>query len=110
MSSFSRSACLAVVIGLTAFLVYAFVTGHVIDDQIHVWRVIWGRYVWADAYCGFLLMSLLIYAYERRLGLTLLLFVLTCCTGNMVNAAWLLWRGPDLFRRIASKREDRHAG
>lgn len=100
MSLFARSVCIAIVVGLTAFLGYAFATGEVVADQLHVWEVVWGLYVWADAYCGFLLFSLLIYAYERRLGLTVLLFLITCSTGNMVNAAWLLWRGPDLFRRI----------
>jgi len=100
MNGFARFAALLVVFGLTACLVYSFATGNVVADQLHVWSVIWGIYVWADAYSGFLLFSTLIYAYERRLGLTLGLFLLTCGTGNMVNAAWLLWRGPDLYRRI----------
>ena len=100
MNPFARAVCLAIVAGLTAFLAYAFATGQVVADQLHVWQVVWGVYVWADAYSGFLLFSTLIYAYERRLGLTLGLFLLTCSTGNMVNAAWLLWRGPDLYRRI----------
>ncbi|MDT0508456.1 hypothetical protein [Novosphingobium sp. MMS21-SN21R] len=100
MSSFARMVCLAIVAGLTAFLLYAFATGEVMADQLHVWEVVWGLYVWADAYSGFLLFSLIIYTYERRLGFTIVLFLITCSTGNMVNAAWLLWRGPDLFRRI----------
>lgn len=100
MNGFARFAALAVVFGLTACLIYSFATGNVVADQLHVWSVIWGIYVWADAYSGFLLFSTLIYAYERRLGLTLGLFLLTCSTGNMVNAAWLLWRGPDLYHRI----------
>ena len=104
MSGFARLVCIAIVIGLTGLLIYAFATGHVIPDQLHVWSVIWGIYVWADAYSGFLLFSLLIYAYERKLTLTVVLFVLTCSTGNLVNAAWLLWRGPDLFRRIRTRK------
>jgi hypothetical protein len=100
MNTFARLACLAIVVGLTAFLAYSFAAGSVVEDQLHVWSVVWGRYVWADAYSGFLLFALLIYAYERNLALTALLFIATCCTGNMVNAAWLLWRGPDLFRRV----------
>lgn len=103
MSLFARAACAAILAGLTAFLLYAFATGRVWDDQMHVWSVVWGVYVWAATYSGFLLMSLIIYAYERRLGLVLILFLLTCWTGNMINAAWLLWRGPDLFRRISSR-------
>ncbi|WP_404476937.1 hypothetical protein [Novosphingobium sp. BL-52-GroH] len=102
MSGFARGACLAILFGLTAFLLYCFVTGDLIQDQLHVWSVVWGQYVWADAYSGFLLFSLLIYAYERNLALVVMLFIVTCCTGNMVNAAWLLWRGPDLWRRIQS--------
>lgn len=100
MSGFARATCLAVVVGLTAFLFYAFATGDVLGDQFHVWERVWGIYVWADAYSGFALFALVIYAVERRLGLTLGLFLLTCCTGNMVNAAWLLWRGPALFRHL----------
>lgn len=100
MSGFVRLVCLAIVVGLTGFLVYASATGQVVADQLHVWEVVWGVYVWADAYSGFLLFSLLIYAYERNLALTLALFFVTCASGNMINAAWLLWRGPDLFRRI----------
>lgn len=100
MNRFAKAICILIVVLLTAFMIYALVTGHVIADQIHVWKVVWGVYVWADAYSGFLLMSTLIFAYERRIGLTLLLFLMACCTGNMVNAAWLLWRGPDLYRRI----------
>lgn len=101
MSGFARGVCLAIVVGLTAFLIYCFATGDVLGDQLHVWSVVWGLYVWADAYSGFLLFALVIYAYERNLALTVVLFIITCWTGNMVNAAWLLWRGPDLFRRIA---------
>lgn len=100
MSGFARGASMAVILGLTGFLIYCFAVGDVIPDQLHVWSVVWGQYVWADAYCGFLLFSLLIYSYERNLALVIILFIITCCTGNMVNAAWLLWRGPDLFRRI----------
>ena len=92
--------CMVIAVCLTAYLLYSFATGHVIADQLHVWQVVWGRYVWADAYSGFVLFSLLIYSYERKLGLTLGLLLLTFCTGNRVNAAWLLWRGPELFRRI----------
>lgn len=109
MNGFARGVCLAIVIGLTAFLIYAFATGAVIADQLHVWSVVWGLYVWAEAYAGFVLMSLIIYAYERRLGLTILLFIITCSTGNMVNAVWLLWRGPDLFRRIANRKNGQFA-
>lgn len=100
MNPFARLSAILIVVCLTALLVYSFATGQVVADQLHVWQVIWGIYVWADAYAGFLLFSLLIYAYERKLGLTIGLFLLTCSTGNMVNAAWLLWRGADLFRRI----------
>ena len=100
MSGFARLACWAIVVCLTAFLIHSFATGSVLGDQLHVWQVVWGKYVWADAYSGFVLFSLFIYAYERKLGLTLVLLLLTFSTGNMVNAAWLLWRGPDLFRRI----------
>lgn len=100
MSGFARGVCLLAIVGLTAFLIYCYAVGDVIGDQLHVWSVVWGQYVWADAYAGFLLFSLLIYAYERNLKLTVTLFIITCSTGNMINAAWLLWRGPELFRRI----------
>jgi hypothetical protein len=103
MNGLAKTVCILIIISLTAFLIYAFFTGHVVADQFHVWKVVWGVYVWADAYSGFLLMSTLIYAYERRLGLTVVLFLAACCTGNMVNAAWLLWRGPDLYRRITAR-------
>lgn len=109
MSRFAKAVCLAVIVGLTGFLFYSFAVGQVIPDQLHVWSVVWGLYVWADTYSGFLLMSLVIYAYERRLGLTILLFLITCSTGNMVNAAWLLWRGPDLFRRISNRKNGNFA-
>ena len=100
MSAVARATCLAVIVLLTAFLLYALAAGDVISDQFHVWERVWGVYVWADAYSGFALFSLIIYAFERRLGLTIALFLITCCTGNMINAAWLLWRGPALFARI----------
>ena len=100
MNGFARAICWLVVIGLTGFLFYSFATGDVWGDQMHVWSVVWGLYVWADAYSGFALFSLLVYAYERRLGFTIAMFLITCSTGNMINAAWLLWRGPDLFRRL----------
>ena len=101
MSMFAKVAASAVLALLTAFYVYAWIAGDALQDSLHTWEVVWGVYVWADAYAGFLLMSTLIYAYERKLGLTLALFLLTCWTGNMVNAAWLLWRGPDIYRRIS---------
>ena len=100
MSPVARAICVAVVVLLTTFLLFALATGDAIGDQFHVWERVWGIYVWADAYSGFALFSLIIYAFERRLGLTIGLFLVTCCTGNMINAAWLLWRGPALFARI----------
>lgn len=96
----ARAICLFIVVALTASLMDGFVTGRLVADQLYVWRVIWGRYVWADAYSGFLLFAMLIQAYERNVKLTVALFILTCLTGNMVNTAWLLWRCPDLLRRI----------
>lgn len=103
MNGFAKGLCVFTIVALTAFLIYAYATGDVIGDQLHVWSVVWGQYVWADTYLGFALFSLLVYAYERRLGFTILLFLITCSTGNMVNAAWLLWRGPDIFRRITNR-------
>lgn len=100
MTGFARALCAMIVVALTVFLVYASITGQVIADQLHVWQRVWGLYVWADAYSGFFLFSTLVYAFERRLGFTLGLLLLTCATGNMCNAAWLLWRGPELYRRI----------
>ena len=104
MNGPAKAICVAVLVGLTGFLFYSFATGQVIADQFHVWESVWGRYVWADTYAGFALFSLVVYAFERKVGLTLGLFLLTCATGNMINAAWLLWRGPVLFRRIAGER------
>ena len=100
MNGFAKAVAGAIVLLLTALLFYAFAIGDVVGDQLHVWERIWGIYVWADAYSGFLLFSTLVYAFERRLGFTVAMFVLTCCTGNMINAAWLLWRGPEFYRRI----------
>ena len=102
MSAFSRGACIAVIIILTAHMLYSYAAGDVIGDQFHVWERAWGVYVWLDAYSGFLLFSLVIYGFERKLGLTIGLSLLTCATGNMINAIWLLWRGPELFRRLGS--------
>lgn len=104
MNLFARTTCLAIIVGLTAFLIYAFATGSVVGDQLHTWETVWGIYVWADVYCGFLIMATLIYAYERNFSLTLALFLLTCSMGNMVTAAWLLWRAPDIYDRIAHPR------
>jgi len=100
MTGFAKVVATAIVVLLTAFLFYALATGDVIGDQLHVWQRVWGVYVWADAYSGFLLFSTLVYAFERGLGFTIAMFVLTCCTGNMINAAWLLWREPELYRLI----------
>ena len=100
MNGFAKTVATMVVVLLTAFLFFALATGDVIGDQFHVWERVWGVYVWADAYSGFLLFSTLVYAFERRVGFTIAMFILTCCTGNMINAAWLLWRGPELYRRI----------
>lgn len=101
MGGLARALCGAIVILLTTLLLYAFATGDVIGDQFHVWERIWGLYVWADVYAGFVLFALIVHAVERRAGVTIALFLLACCTGNMVYAAWLLWRGPALFRRLS---------
>ena len=107
MSGTAKVIYISIATLLTLFCIYALLTGQIVGDQLHVWQVVWGVYVWADAYSGFILMSTLIYAYERRLGFTLLLFFVTCITGNMVNALWLLWRGPDLYRRISTALDGR---
>ncbi|MCG5236616.1 hypothetical protein [Xanthobacter oligotrophicus] len=73
-------------------------------NAVYTWQVPWGIYVWLDVYYGFILMATLIYAYERHLGLTLLIFFIMCWTGNMIAAAWLLWRAPDIYDRIAHPR------
>ncbi len=105
MNAIQRAVCVVVIFGLTGFLLYAFATGDVIADQLYVWKSVWGVFVWADVYAGFALFSTIVHAFERRLGLTLALFLLACCAGNIVNAAWLLWRGPDLLRRFAANRQ-----
>lgn len=105
MSAFAKVALISIVFLLSGLYIYAWAVGDALRDSLHTWEVVWGVYVWADAYSGFILMSTLIYAYERKLGLTLALFVLTCWTGNMVNAAWLLWRAPDIYRRISKGSE-----
>ncbi|MFW2828731.1 hypothetical protein [Sphingomonas sp. ID0503] len=104
MSATARIICIGVIVFLTAFVLYAFATGDVIADQLYVWQRAWGVFVWADVYCGFLLFALIVYAFERRLGFTIGLFILTCAMGNIVPAAWLLWRGPELFKRIGGVR------
>jgi hypothetical protein len=103
VNTFAKAAAIAVVVLLSCFFVYALATGDIVGDCLHTWQVVWGVYVWADAYSGFILMSTLIYAYERKLWLVLILFAITCWTGNMVNAAWLLWRAPDIYARIARR-------
>lgn len=109
MTAFARFICTAIVVGLTGFFLYALATGNVGGDASHTWQMVWGIYVSVDVYCGFLLIATLIYAYERKVGLTFLIFIVTCWTDKMVPTAWLLWRAPDIYRRIANSKEGARA-
>jgi hypothetical protein len=64
----------------------------------------WGKFVWTDITATFLLFATLIFAYERSLVAGLAMFILMNLFGAAAIAAWLLWRGPDLYRRIDAPR------
>ena len=100
MTSFTRLLCIAVAAGMFAFMLYCFAQAPGIDAILASMGPLWGRFVWADVSVGFLLMATIVFAYERSAGLSILLLILMFALGNLTVALWLLWRGPDLYRRI----------
>ena len=101
MSGFTRLLCIAIAVGMFAFMLYCFANAWGLDPIVASMGPLWGRFVWADVSVGFLLMATIVFAYERRMGFSILMLVLMFALGNLAVALWLLWRGPDLYRRIA---------
>lgn len=63
----------------------------------------WGIVTLIDLYVGFVLFGLLIAVIEKRVLVPLGLTLLACLLGNLVFAAWLVWRLPVLMARPAGQ-------
>ena len=104
MSLTIRSLCLIVLIGMSMLLVYGAFFQNA-DGQVAASMVpFWGKFVWTDVTATFLLFATLVFAYERRLSVGVAMLILMNLFGAAIIAAWLLWRGPDLYRRIRTSR------
>jgi hypothetical protein len=101
MTSSVRLLCIAVAAGMFAFMIYCFANAWGLDPIVASMAPLWGKFVWADVSVGFLLMATIVFTYERSTGFSILMLVLMFALGNLAVALWLLWRGPDLYRRIA---------
>jgi hypothetical protein len=92
---------MAAVSGLTllAAILWAFSAAPFWPSLAHVTANPWGIVTLVDLYVGFILFGLLIAAVEKRVLVPLGLTLLACLLGNLVFAAWLVWRLPALLAR-----------
>jgi hypothetical protein len=89
---------------LTAFLIaligWAFGAGQFTPEFEVISTLVWGKQMIGDLYAGFLLMSVFMVLIERNWLRALLwaapLFVL----GNVWAALWVIWRAPEILRRL----------
>jgi hypothetical protein len=99
--TFLRGLILGIGIVFIAICVWAGVSGNLMSEAGTVWALPWGKVMLADLYLGFLLIAIIILAFEPLwIGLPVVLLVFTL--GNWVTAFWLAARLPKIIRKIRS--------
>jgi hypothetical protein len=93
----SRLIAAAAGLVLLAAILWAFGAAPFWPSVAHVVANPWGVVTLVDLYAGFVLFGLLIAAIERRVLIPLALTLLAFGLGNLVFAAWLVWKLPRLI-------------
>ncbi|MFC6198089.1 hypothetical protein [Ponticaulis profundi] len=97
--TFLRGLLLALGIAFIASCVWAAATGHFSDEFKAVLDMAWGKISLADLVLGFIVISVIILAFEPvwiGLPIVILLFIF----GNWVSAFWLALRLPKIIRKM----------
>ena len=86
---------------LTAAIVWAFRKADFFASGAAIIANPWGLVTLIDLYAGFIFTGVIIAAIERWKPWAFALLVSSLVLGNVVYAAWAVWRGANELRRIA---------
>lgn len=103
MPAAARLICLIILIGIGSLIIYGAIQ-HGPGEVPESFVPFWGKFVWTDITATFVLFALVVFAFERKLLPAVAMFVAVNLAGSAAIAAWLLWRGPELYRRLSTGR------
>ena len=63
----------------------------------------WGLVSLVDLYLGFFILAGVVFLFERKLWVACLWALPTFALGNLWGAVWLIWRAPDMARRLRDR-------
>ncbi|MAI90991.1 hypothetical protein [Ponticaulis sp.] len=84
---------------LAAMCIWASGAGHFANEFGMISAYVWGKVSLVDLYLGFLLIGLVIAAFEP-LKYSAPLILALIILGNIIGALWLAWRLPDIWIRL----------
>ena len=96
-----RGLILALGIAFIAFCVWAAVSGNFLKEFSDVLAMPWGKVSMADLVLGFILISIIILAFEP-IWIGLPVVILLFFFGNWITAFWLAARLPKIIRKMRS--------
>lgn len=101
MHRYYLSVAAVALILVVAMCACALATGDVIEETKALLKMPWGRFVLADVLASFLLLSLFVQMIERRIWLSVALFIVAAVAlGSMTYAIWILLRCRVVFERM----------
>ena len=100
MISFARLLLALAAAILVAAIVVAIPQAPLFESFAGVAADPWGFVGLVDLYVGFLIFAIVLFLVERP-SHAFLWFLALMLLGNIVSAAWLIWRLPLLHRRLA---------
>ena len=108
MHNFTRIICSLILIGMSIYIGYGFIfhsgQGQVAESMVPFW----GKFVWIDLTGTFVLLATIIFGYERDWRIGAAMVLLMNLLGAAAVAAWLLWRGKDLYLRLSRSADVPH--
>ncbi len=90
-------------IALTAAIAWAWGKADFWTAIMQVGENPWGVVTFIDLYAGFILTGVIIAAIERWKPWAFAMLVLSFALGNIVFAAWGVWRGAETLRALAQR-------
>ncbi|WP_176590494.1 MULTISPECIES: hypothetical protein [Sphingobium] len=89
-------------LALIVMCILALATGDIVQETLSLVSMPWGRFVLSDVMASFLLLSVMVQLVERRLWLSLSLFLIAALAlGSMAYCFWMLLRFRIILARVS---------
>ena len=100
MPILARTTCIFIALGMAFFISYGAFFQNGPGQVAASMAPFWGKFVWTDVTATFVLFATIIFTFERNWLIGVAMLILMNLLGAAAIAIWLIWRGPELYRRI----------